>query len=448
MTKSKRIVILDTQIFDNNSEIKKMFKYYSEEFASLTSENIKHYLDAARKGLNFFKALLFEEIRRKDLRIAGLCQTRKLSVLAHDWNIEGEDKPLVDFVNENFNNIGFDQFISDIVEAQIQGQSVFQLSYEVSGYKYYLTEVKMLPNYLACYDKGIKILDLNRVDTHELRWQANSDNVKLPYFDIDPLYLFEVYSFDGNEDNGLMNGLIDSLIWGYFFKNYGLKDWSIYLERFATPGVIGKYDPLMSKPDRDALINAVKNFGNLFKAVIPNTATVDLLNDSNKLSSSDIYSNYVKYWNDEMSIRTLGQAMTTDTGQGGSYAKAIVGNYVRYDIKAGDLSLITRAVNQLIKKLLDINFASVSNYPKFSFTQEEDIDYKLKKADLLTKLAQLGLGISKEDAEVLFGATLVEKPDSFTPNPPAVEFSETNLIKKKNIDDYIAEILAEMKDNK
>lgn len=453
MAKKTKNVILDTQFFVQKNNLEKLYKQYAQEFASLTSDNLKFYLEASRKGVNFFKGLLFEEIRRKDLRIDGLCQTRKLSVLSHDWKIECDDENLKDFIEQNVKGFQFDQFLCDMVEAQIQGLMLMQVSYELKLGKYYLKEVSQIPNYLTFYNGENRVIDLSKITAQDIRMQAASDTPQLPLIEIDPLYLFESYSFDGNEDNGLLNGLIDSTVWGYFFKSYGLKDWSVYLERFATPGVIGKYDPLMNKTDRISLENAIKNFGNLFKAVIPNGSSIDLLNDANKLSSSSIYSEYIKFWNDELSIRYLGQAMTTDTGQGGSYAKALVGNYVRQDIKAGDLSLITQSVNELIKKIIDINYPNVQSYPTFSFTTAEDIDSKLKKADLILKLKQAGYELSEEDAGQMLDMELRQSSTSLRTElqddgqqPPDKNFSEVSPAKKKKlIDEYISEILAELK---
>lgn len=463
MAKNTKDVSLDTKFFTQKRDLEKLYKQYAQEFANLNADNIKFYLESARKGINFFKGLLFEEIRRKDLRIAGLCQTRKLSVLSHDWKVdveEGQSEDLKTFILDNFKGFQFDQFLCDMVEAQIQGLMLMQVSYELKLGKYYLKVVSQIPNYLTFYDGETRVIDLNKISAHDIRSQASSDTPRIPVLDIDPLYIFEAYSFDGNEENGLLNGLIDSTIWGYFFKSYGLKDWSVYLERFATPAVIGSYDTLMNKVDRIALETAVMNFGNLFKAVIPNTAKIDLLNDANKLSSSSIYSEYIKYWNDELSIRYLGQAMTTDTGQGGSYAKALVGNYVRQDIKAGDLSLITQSVNELIKKIIDINFPDVKSYPSFSFTTAEDIDSKVKKADLILKLKQAGYELSEEDAGQMIDMVLRQAQDDGQ-QPPDNNFSEVSPAKKKTlrhpstslrtgaqgkiIDEYIAELLAEMK---
>jgi len=64
----------------------------------------------------------------------------------------------------------------------------------------------------------------------------------------------------------------------------------------------------------------------------------------------------------------LGQNLTTSLDNKGSYAAAQVHNAVRHDIIQGDLNLIEGTMNRLIKKVIDLNFADVKEYPKFNFS--------------------------------------------------------------------------------
>lgn len=423
--------------FTKQEEAEKLYNAYSREFSSLTIESLRFYFEAARKGINFFKALLFEEIRRRDLRIGGLCQTRKFAVISSSsFTIEGEDKNLNAFIEDNFGRVKIKQMLCDLIEAQMQGFSCFQLFYTVENGKNYLADFSLVPNYITFFKNGINFIDFTKVKLHDIRLFGTQMNQIPPLIELAPEYYFEVYAFDGNEENGLLNGLIDSIIWGYFFKSYGLKDWSIFLERFAIPAIVGEYDPLMGKTDKDALWKAISNFGNLFKAMIPNTAKITPLSDNNKGTTGNLYENYLKYWNDELSIRILGQAMTTDTGQGGSYAKALVGNYVREDIAMGDRIFVEESMNELIKKIVDINFSEdkVKEYPKFKFVEGENLEQKNLKADILVKLKQAGFTVNEEEASRIFGMELREsfyegesKPEGVIP-----EYAEKNAHKTGN----------------
>lgn len=436
-----------------NSETEKLYKIYTSEFSQLNDESLRFYFNAARKGINFFKAFLFEEIRRRDLRIGGLCQTRKLSMLSNNFEVKmpgldqaAQDDQLVDFVNDNFSRIKIKQFVSDIIEAQIQGMSVFQIFYTIEAGKYYLNDIILLSNYLIYYNQsedggdGINFIDFNKVDSFELRVQASSERPNLPLINIDPIYYYPVYSFDGNEENGLLNGLIDGLIYGYFSKIYAVKDWAIFLERFAIPAVIGKYDPLMSKADRDALWNAINNFGNLFRAMIPNTAEVMALSDNSKGTSGSLFEQYVDYWNNELAIRVLGQPSTTETSSVGSYARAKVGKEISEDINRADIALVEEALNGLIKKIIDLNFESVSQYPVVVFKKDENIDQKNILAEIILKLKQAGYELDENKVSEIFELTIRKSDAAQTP-----AFAEDRTKKQKEIENLLLELWANAK---
>jgi len=84
----KKNISKDSKVIPS-SNVQNLYSLYTSEFASLNSSNLKYYLESSRKGLNFWKSLLFEYIRRIDLRIAAVCQTRKLSVLGKTFSIGG-----------------------------------------------------------------------------------------------------------------------------------------------------------------------------------------------------------------------------------------------------------------------------------------------------------------------------------------------------------------------
>jgi phage gp29-like protein len=197
--------------------------------------------------------------------------------------------------------------------------------------------------------------------------QDRIDISEISLEDIDPVKILEVHSLDGNAQNGFLNGCIDSLIWAFLFKNYGLKDWSIYIERFATPSVIAKYPPLMSKADKDMLMNAVRNFGHLFKAVIPDNAVIEFGSDQTKSQTSDVFERYIDYWNTELSIRVLGQTGTTNKLDKGSYGAIEALEAVRNDVVRADLIMVEAAMNEIISRLCALN--GFDKPPKFKFAE-------------------------------------------------------------------------------
>jgi len=418
------------------------------------------YMDVARRGLNFWKSLLFEEIRRRDLRIGGVCQTRKLAVANKEWEVtfkpdttmpEATQKEVLDFVHAVFEHVEIVNFFTDCVEAQLQGVSTFEVDYAVAegygsgpgtGARIIADKIRYIPNHLLAFDDvadEYKYLDYTKVDAMKMRtlgWSAMQDRVDLTGMCIEgihPYKLIEVHSLDGNAQNGFLNGCIDSLIWAFLFKNYGLKDWSIYIERFATPILLAKFPALMGTDDKNRLISAVDNYGTLLKLIVPDGTSLDTLGDKDKSGSGQLFSEYTGYWNTEIAIRVLGQSLSTGTGGGtgmggSSYALGKVHNAVREDLVIADMMLVKRAVNQLIQRLVMMNFAGGAGaavagavagagagagaagfeIPKFSFKQEKDIEFKKTRSEIFRNLKETGWKVSQADVEEEFDIEVEE----------------------------------------
>jgi phage gp29-like protein len=393
---------------------------YMSEFSGITPDKIKYYLETRRKGLNFWTGLFFDEIRRRDLHIGALCQTRKLAAANKEWNLaykpdssipEPQQIETIKFIKECLEQINIVKFIANTIEAQIQGIAPFEIDYRASGSRIYLDRVRYIPNHLMLYDdqaSEYKYLDYSKADAARLRtlgWNAMLDRIDISGLTVDniaPVKLLNVFSLDGNAPNAFMNGVWDSLIWGFLFKNYGLKDWGIYVERFANPAVIGKRPALMNKEALSTLMNAVKYFGHLERAVITNDSSIDIVSDPGKSSANQVFDRYTWYWDKAMAIRVLGQSLTTDIGNAGSKAAVLGHDIVRWDYAVADMLLAKHTVNTLIRRLIDLNEPNVTEYPLWSFDEEQDIDYKLKRSEVFRNLRIAGWLVSQADVEEEF----------------------------------------------
>lgn len=438
------------------------------KFSGMTPNELHWILEAARKGMSFWKSLFFEEIRRRDLRLGGICQTRKLAVAAKEHEIsfsaespvpENVQDEVLIFIENVLGNISLSNFISDIVEAQLQGVSTFEINWaisdgsmEIPAGKTIIKGIDYIPNHLLCFDdlnNEYRFLDSAKADAMMLRTRGNTtqdrvDLTGLVVEQLNPVKVIEVHSLDGNAQNGFMNGCIDSLIWSYIFKNYGIKDWAAYVERFATPAVIGKYPPLMNAADRAVFKTAIENFGQYFRMVIPNGSEVDLPTDSSKSASNDLFGKYLEYWNKEMSIRVLGQDLTTSSGDNGSRALGQVHDQVRGDLVLADMLLVKQAMNEVIRRLVYFNFPALAEYPKFKYPEEENIEYKKDRSTIFTNLYTAGWKVSREDVENEFDVTVEEvvKPE---PVPYSGQLP-SSFTEKSGIQKYIDQFTASFKE--
>lgn len=393
-----------------------VYGLYSEEFSYLKPYNVHFYLECSRKGLNLWKSLLFEEIRRRDLHIGGICQTRKLSVIKKSFSLgwkqesktgEAKQKEMESVVNMSLDNIDLYQLITDIIEANIQGVTTFEGVWEPMGSRVRLKSLDIIPNHLLVFDdveNRYRYIRADKMDINSLRnksmeiYKDRIDMAGFVYEDMDPMKILEVHSFDGNAQNGFMNGAIDSLIWGYLFKHFGLKDWSIYVERFASPSIVATRPALMNDEDRRALENAVEKFTNNGKFVVPEGCKFEQLGDNNKSGSSQVFGDYTNYWDRAMAIRVLGQELTTAAGDKGTKALGTVHQLVREDLMIADMMLVKQVMNVVVRRIIDLNYGAVEEYPIWRWDEEDNIDYKVKESSLIQNLHNAGVDVEDLDA--------------------------------------------------
>ncbi|HAX49674.1 MAG TPA: DUF935 family protein [Ignavibacteria bacterium] len=432
---------------------------YTDEFTDLNPDRIKFYLEAARLGIFWWKGNLFEEIRRKDLRIGGICQTRKYSVAKKQWEIaypdevadekSTEQRDIIAFYNENFKRIKPAGLIANMTEAQIQGVSTFEINYETYNGKIGIKSIKYKPNYILLYDDiedmymyldpaKNDLLILNPLSANII--QDRFDVKQIAIGNIHPLKILEVHALDGNAQNGFMNGCIDSLIWCYYLKNYGLKDFGMYIERLGIPALIAKYDPLMNADERSVLYTAVKNWGRLYKLMVPNTAEIDLLTDQTKSQTGNLFGEYINFWNDEASIRVLGQNLTTSIGKDGSRAAAEVHDTVREDLVEADMTVVAEGMNEIVQRLGMINFPG-KILPEWRFKERANVEYQVKRASIYAHIKNSGYRVTKETIESEMELQVEEYNEPVNAPPAAGDKSpEERSAEEKNITDKNADV--------
>lgn len=436
---------------------------YTDEFTDLNPDRIKFWLEAARLGIPWWKINLFINILSKDLRLGGLCQTRKAAVSKKKWEIaypdeiadenSAEQKEILEFMRGNFKRIKkFSKVIANMVMAQIQGITTFELNFDIYGNKIGLKSIKYKSPHILLYDDledQVMFLDpskndlliLNPLAANSIQDRYDVKQVALP--NIHPMKVLEIRAFDGDHENPFMNGCIDALIWCYYLKNYGLKDFGMYIERLGIPALIAKYDPLMNADERSVLYTAVKNWGRLYKLMVPNTAEIDLLTDQTKSQTGNLFGEYIDFWNTEATIRILGQNLTTEVKEG-SRAAADVHDMVREDLVENDMTVVTEGMNEIIERLGAINYPG-KVLPVWRFKERANVDYQVKRSEIYKNVKDSGWRVTRETIESEMElqvedapeAPPVDKPvdnNSGANNPPAAD--ENNPDAKNDNKDF------------
>ncbi len=163
--------------------------------------------------------------------------------------------------------------------------------------------------------------------------------------------------------------LLSSCFWPYTFKHNGFKYFVKFCEKYGIPWAIGKYPQGTSKPDQDALADALANMIEDAVAAIPEGGTVELL--EHKQSGSLVQESLIKMCNSEMSKALTSQTLATEIQGEGSRAASETHRERESSVNDSDRVIISAAMNELFVWITEINIAGAAP-PRFEFYQEEE----------------------------------------------------------------------------
>lgn len=394
-----------------------MYDIYTRDFSGAKSKNILNYMDWARRGVPFYFYKYFDTISKRDTRIRTMLRKLKIAILTEQYRVTGEWEEGVKFVENVIQHLGpkLYRFFVDSVEANTKGIKRFEINYEVKDGYWMPSEIRAIPNFIYLYNEKTReysFLDVNKINQTNLIsiLSAQPDKIDMTQFptvEINPLKILDVIAIDGDEENAFMNGITIALIFSYYCKSYNIKDMNIFLERYATPTMKMKYDPLNEK-SKGEMIKASKDMKAHGVIVYPEGCEPDLMSDTQKGQAGNLYLNAINYWNSEITILCVGEEETTQMGNKGSLAAMKVKQKISELIIEMNLRTCADSMNDLIKRLIDINFATVPEYPVFQYIKIASLEEKKTQSEINRNLSQIGVRPTIDELEEQFDVELEE----------------------------------------
>jgi len=325
---------------------------------------------------------LYADVIEKDLHLGSVLDTRKAAVVGCPWEVvpgtdDGQGHKDADLVRE-------------ILEAVPDFKGALRSLQEAGPYGFAMSEIMW-----ATDGKWLYVESLDEVMQH--RFVFRDDGWNLLKF---PRLLTESYSFKGEEIPGekflfhrfqprggyvVRSGLMRGLVWWWMFQNYSIKDWISFMERFGQGFVLGRYDSASSRGDRETLEAAVKNMATELAAMISKTTEIEV-HEFKGTASINMFEDFSRVADSLKSKRVLGQTLTTQEGESGSYALGQVQNEVRQDILEYDCTCTMETIQRgLVEPLVDFNHGPRDKYPKFQikFQPPEDLEALAKRDKIL-----------------------------------------------------------------
>ena len=330
------------------------------------------------------------EFTRSDSRVAAVFQQRILSVTSYDWEITpGDETPqaqeAADFIKAQIKHIRFNDITEKLLWARFYGYSVAEAIWKISGNQYVLDAIKVRNARRFAFRANGELL---------LRTFDNYDGIELP----DKKFMV-IRSGATHSDKPYGEGLIEWLYWPARFKRLGISEWALFLEKFASPTVVGKYPNNTSEKEAQALLAVAQNIRTDTAAVMPENMLIELIEGAR--SGRADYLPFAESMEKIITQVILGQTMTTDDGSSNSQAQ--VHQNVANKFVKSDIDMVTESFNDtIIKWLMAWNFDPKTPMPLLTRPMPDKTDEVARSGSYKT-LYEIGFKPTQERVDSDFG---------------------------------------------
>ncbi|MBI5410163.1 MAG: DUF935 family protein [Nitrospirae bacterium] len=317
--------------------------------------------EGSGKGIELYEDLL------RDPEIRQAMQTRRLAVVGREWEIiPGSDKSadikIADYVKEVLLSCNFDNGRKALLSAIVLGFKTTEIMWEYSEGSIWINRFIGKPSRRFIFD-----LD-NNLRLITMRNMIGGEAV--------PSRKFQVFAWGSDNGSPFGYGLGSSLYWMDWFAKNTLKFWMIFADKFGSPTAVGKYPNGTTTEQQGKLLSAIETIQTEAAIAIPDTMIIELL-EAARQGSMDTYERLCNYLDKKKTKLILGQTLTSDVGDKGSYAASQTHNDVREEYIKADADELCQALNgQVIKWLVDYNFPNVKRYPKIWIRTDDEEDLK------------------------------------------------------------------------
>jgi phage gp29-like protein len=202
------------------------------------------------------------------------------------------------------------------------------------------------------------------------------------------------------------------LVWFYFFKFYGIRDYARYIERFGIPFVLVKLseNDFADNAKTTKIISSLRSMGTNGVAVV--TKGTETENQAVAAGGKAEFFNWFQYIDDIFALVILGQIASSKEANGMSNGDLQSG--VKDDLTASDCEILEETFNNSLIKPLDRfrNGRETGLHIVFASEPAEDLQ---DKAELVSTLAGAGYKAKREWVEKTFEIPLEDVDKTPTP---------------------------------
>lgn len=333
---------------------------------------------------------------RSDAKVQAVLGSRKAGVKKFRANIEenGASPELLKLI-EGLLSDNWDLYslIDEILEASEFGYKPFELLWEFDG-KFWA------PTAFPGDSKGKPIESESRgLIGKPPEWFKYSGDNRLLFMSREnyqgieiPDKKFVIARRKPTYSNPYGEAILAAVFWPVIFKKNGLKFWNLFVEKYGSPFLVGKYPRGAQAGEVDGLLDSLEDMIQDAVAAIPEGSAVDLIERSGSGSGNQEFKSLADFMDKQISQAILGQNLTSDVS-GGSLAAAEVHDSVKEEIIADDAKIVERFFADVFKYIRDVNFPG-TRAPRLKLVSPKGTDKEL--ADRDKTLSEIGVEFKKE----------------------------------------------------
>ncbi len=379
-----------------------------------------------------FAYQLYDDIER-DCHAYAVLQKRKMAVVARNWDVipASDDKNAMaaaELVESQLARINFDSLCLDLMDAVLKGFATVELVWDADGRHF------MVDRHVPIDQRRIGFDATRRPRLKTLQNPLKGEEL--------PERKFIIHRFGSKNGNPFGLGLGTRLYWPVYFKRNGIKQWLVFVEKFAAPTAIAEYPEAMSEADQDKLFYAVRNIASQSAVLVPSGTELSLL-EATRAGNAGTYQDLCRYMDEQISEAVLGETLSTNIGQSGSRAASDTHNEVRKELTDADCDLLNDCLNDtLVRWLIDINMPDAplpKIHRKGLANETAEADLEARRSETHQRLYQMGWEPGGDVIAATYGEGWSKRPTAL-PAQPAPAFAEADKTTPELLADQVNDV--------
>jgi len=321
-----------------------------------------------------------------DPHLMATIQQRKMQVMQLEYEIEQSAQGkghsgLNNEIEKVFDELDFNDLVSEIMDAIFFGYSVIELTWRKDGKKLLPDKALGKPQEWFIFDKNNEL----RLRKYKHGFYLFEDGEKLPP------YKFVLTQHKPTFTNPYGEKILSRCYWPVTLKKGGVEYWQLMMERYGMPYLIGRYPNTFTATQKTEFLDQLKQM------VVDNITIFDEalgieLKESPQFDIGQLYENLVKFHNREVSKAVLTVTLTTEIEKTGSYKAGEVHKEMLQFLGEGDKKLVESSLNKIIDYYCELNYGNIER-PKIKLLDkekviEESVDRDKTLSDMVVKFTK------------------------------------------------------------